>query len=75
MALVRSTAKGQILIPANIRRRFNIRKGTSLNIYADGERIYIEPLPDDPVSRDRGMLGTGGRVLRALMEDRRGQAK
>ena len=75
MAVVRSTVKGQVLIPADIRRKFNIRKGTSLNIYADAERIYLEPVSEDLVERSKGFLNTKGRVLKALLEDRRREAK
>ena len=75
MAVVTSTVKGQIVIPAEIRKKLNINKGTRVNVYQDGDRIVVEPLPDDPVSQGRGMLRTRGRVLKALIADRRKEAK
>jgi len=75
MAVVTSTVKGQIVIPAEIRKKLNINKGTRVNIYQEGDRIVVEPLSDDPISQGRGMLKTRGRVLRALIADRKKEAK
>jgi AbrB family looped-hinge helix DNA binding protein len=75
MAVVTSTVKGQIVIPAEIRKKLNINKGTRVTVYQEGDRIVVEPLSDDPVSQGRGMLRTRGKVLKALIEDRRKEAK
>ncbi|MCP4609146.1 MAG: AbrB/MazE/SpoVT family DNA-binding domain-containing protein, partial [Planctomycetes bacterium] len=69
MPIVTSTIKGQIVIPAKIRARFKIKKGTQVNVYDDGKRIIVEPLADDPIEEGRGMLKTRGKILRALVED------
>ena len=71
MAVVTSTVKGQIVIPADIRKKFKIEKGSRVNVYEKGDKIIVEPLPDDPIQEGRGMLKTRGRVLKALMEDRK----
>lgn len=75
MALVTSTVKGQIVIPADIRRKFNIKKGTRVNVYEEANKIIVEPLSDDAVMEGKGMLKTRGRVLKALMKDRKKEAK
>jgi len=74
MPIVTSTIKGQIVIPAKIRARFKIKKGTQINVYDDGKRIIVEPLADDPIEEGRGMLKTRGKILRALVEDRKKEA-
>ena len=71
MPIVTSTIKGQIVIPAEMRRKFKINKGTQANVYDDGKRIIVEPLTDDPIREGRGMLKTKGKILRALVEDRK----
>ena len=71
MTIVTSTIKGQIVIPADIRGKFRIKKGTRVNVYEDGNKIILEPLPDDPIKQGRGMLKTRGRILKALMADRK----
>ena len=75
MTIVTSTVKGQIVIPADIRGKFKIKKGTRVNVYEDGNKIIVEPLPDDPIKQGRGMLKTRGRILKALMADRKREAE
>lgn len=75
MAIVTSTIKGQIVIPADIRKKFNIKRGSRVNVYDEGEKIIVEPLPDDPIKEGRGMLKTQGRILKALIADRKREAK
>ena len=75
MPIVTSTIKGQIVIPAEIRARFEIKKGTRVNVYDDGDRIIVEPIADDPIKRGRGMLKTRGKILRALVADRNKEAQ
>jgi len=75
VAVVTSTVKGQIVIPADIRRKFNIKRGSRVNIYDEGNRIIVEPLPEDPVQKGRGILKTRGRILKTLLEDRKREAE
>ena len=39
------TAKGQITIPANLRRKLEIAKGEQLMIVCEGEILKITPIP------------------------------
>jgi AbrB family looped-hinge helix DNA binding protein len=71
MNRVKSTAKGRILIPAPLRRKYNIDKDTPLYIFDEGGCIVIKPVQNDPVAEGRGMLASKGRVLRALRADRK----
>ncbi len=75
MPIVTSTIKGQIVIPAEIRAKFKIKKGSRVNVYEDGNRIIVEPLADDPIGEGRGMLKTRGKILRALLKDRKKEAE
>ncbi len=75
MTIVTSTIKGQIVIPADIRKKFKIKKGTRVNIYDDGEKIIVEPISENVVVEGRGMLGTRGKILEALIADRKREAK
>ena len=38
------TSKGQLVIPAKIRRKFNIKKGTRVNFIEDNGRIVLQPV-------------------------------
>ncbi|MCX5895619.1 MAG: AbrB/MazE/SpoVT family DNA-binding domain-containing protein [Proteobacteria bacterium] len=75
MSVVTATIKGQIVIPATIRKKYGIRKGSKVNIYEQNNRIVMEPIVNDPVAEGRGMLKTKGRVLRCLVKEREKEAK
>ena len=75
MPVVTSTIKGQIFIPAVLRKKYGIVKGTSINIYEQNNKIILEPIHKDPVTQGRGILKTKGRVLKRLIEDRNDEAK
>ncbi len=75
MTIVTSTIKGQIVIPADIRRKYGIEKGTRLKVYEQKNKIIVKPLKRDPVHEGRGMLKTKGRILKALVKDRKREAK
>jgi AbrB family looped-hinge helix DNA binding protein len=71
---MRVTRGGQISIPAAIRHRW----GTSTVVLDDrGDRIVIEPAPDDPIAAAEGALAQdvdamdAGRLRRVAREDER----
>ena len=56
METARTSSKGQIVIPKNIRDKVGLKPGTLVEIkYANGH-IEIIPLPNDPVKALRGTL-------------------
>ena len=75
MTVVKPTIKGQIVIPAVLRKKFGIVKGTPINIYVQNNKIILEPIHEDPVQQGRGILKTKGRVLKRLISDRKEEAK
>jgi AbrB family looped-hinge helix DNA binding protein len=73
-ARMRITKGGQISIPAAIRHRW----GTStVALHDEGDRIVIEPAPDDPVAAAEGALAAElgsldvARMRRVAREDAR----
>ena len=72
---MKATVKGQILIPASLRRKYKIERGTPLRVYDKRNRIILEPVIRDPVEEGRGILKTKGRILKALLRDRKREAK
>jgi AbrB family looped-hinge helix DNA binding protein len=65
------TRKGCVAIPAILRNKLNLRKGTILRVSEKDGAILLEPLGEDAIALGRGMLTTGGRVLSKLIEDRK----
>jgi AbrB family looped-hinge helix DNA binding protein len=63
------SSKGQIVIPAELRRKFRIETGTRLEITDDGERIILKPISPEYVRLLKGSLKGGG-ALESLKQDR-----
>ena len=66
----RVTERGQVSIPAEIRRRLGIDARTSLEWVIEGSTARVIPLPVDPIAALRGS-GRSGSVGRLLAERRR----
>ena len=73
--ITKISSKGQIVIPAGIRKKYGIVKGTQMNVYDQGNKIVIEPIQKDPIQEGRGALKTKGRVLKRLMKDRKEESE
>ena len=66
----KATVKGQVLIPAPLRHKYGIKKGTRIAITEEKGRIILEPITPDYIRSLKGILkGTG--ALEELMADRR----
>jgi AbrB family looped-hinge helix DNA binding protein len=75
MSIVKTTEKGQVVIPAKIRKRYHITKGTKVIILDKDGQIIIKPLLKEPIKQARGFFKQGASALKALMEDRDEEAK
>ena len=61
------TARGQTVIPAKIRHRFNLSPANKLEWIVEGNVIRIVPVQADPIAAFRGQ-GKGGGTARLLEE-------
>ena len=65
-----SNSKGQIVIPATLRRKYGIKNGTKIIVTDGGDAIILKPVTDQYLRNLQGSLkGKGG--LNVLMEERR----
>jgi AbrB family looped-hinge helix DNA binding protein len=64
------TERGQVSIPAKIRKRFHIKPQMKLEWIVDQDRITLLPVPEDPVSAFRGR-GKKQYTTLDLLADRR----
>lgn len=56
MPIVTVTPKGQVMIPASLRKRFGIKPGRKVSVEIEGDRLVVRPLPEDPVDALYGIL-------------------
>jgi AbrB family looped-hinge helix DNA binding protein len=58
------TSKGQLVIPAELRRKHKIEAGTKVKILEDQfGRIVLQPITDDYIDRVMGILADGPDLL------------
>ena len=64
------STKGQLVIPAELRRKYGIKPGTRVEVIDRGDQIILQPITEEYVRKLRGSL-KGGNALRVLEEERR----
>jgi len=65
------TVKGQIVVPANIRRKFGIKKGTKIAFIEQEGKLIIQPLNKSYFESLAGILGTEGKMMKSLQADKK----
>jgi AbrB family looped-hinge helix DNA binding protein len=69
-----ATVKGQIVIPAALRRKYGIKSGTKIIVTDIGDAILLKPVTEQYLKNLQGSLkGKGG--LKTLVEERRKDTK
>ncbi|MDP3723009.1 MAG: AbrB/MazE/SpoVT family DNA-binding domain-containing protein [Candidatus Omnitrophota bacterium] len=63
--------KGQLVIPRQIRAMFHIKKGTRVRFGEKNGEIVLTPLTPQYFENMAGFLGTGGKALRVLLEEKK----
>ena len=73
MATVKTLSKGQIVIPAEIRKRYHIERGTVIQIMEYGGIIYLIPPVEDPIKAACGILPSKPSLSERLIKERRSE--
>ncbi|MFA4917937.1 MAG: AbrB/MazE/SpoVT family DNA-binding domain-containing protein [Thermodesulfovibrionales bacterium] len=71
MSTVKTLAKGQIVIPVEIRRRYRIEPGTEMQIMEYGGIIYLIPPVEDPIKEACGVLPSKPSLSERLLKERK----
>ncbi|GAB6286764.1 MAG: hypothetical protein STSR0009_29670 [Methanoregula sp.] len=64
------TKRGQTVIPANLRKKYQIGAGVHLVWLDDGDTIRVVPVTDDPIVSLRGR-GRGEKTTELLLVERK----
>ncbi len=65
------TSKGQLVIPARLRRQLAIKKGTRVAFVQDGGRMIVQPVTREYIHGLRGSLKGKTSVLDAMLRERK----
>ena len=65
-----ASSKGQVVIPAQLRKKYGIKEGTPLAVTDTGDAIELKPITEEYLKRLQGSLKGGG-GLKTLLEERR----
>jgi AbrB family looped-hinge helix DNA binding protein len=71
MQLVKVLAKGQVVIPVSIRKKYSIQPGCEIQIFEYGNLIYLVPPSKDPVKQAMGCLPATPSLSEELLKERR----
>lgn len=71
MLTVKTLSKGQIVIPAPLRRKYHIGKGSVLQILEYGGMIHVIPPVGDPIKAAAGCLPRKPSLAKRLLKERR----
>jgi len=72
MIICKTHAKGQIIIPKEIRNKLGIEPGRALSIKLVDDHVEIRPLPDDPIEFLTGIFKAHPRSLAGeLLKERK----
>ncbi len=69
------TSKGQMVIPAPLRRQLKIKKGTKIHIEENEGRLILQPITKDFIRSLRGSLKGKPSALDMLLKERRKELK
>ena len=75
MATVKTLSKGQIVIPAGIRKRYRIEPGSKIQIMEYGGIIYLVPPVEDPIRAACGLLPSKPSLSEKLLRGRKKEFK
>jgi len=71
MQLVKVLGKGQVVIPASIRKKYRIQPGAEIQIFEYGNLIYLLPPTKDPIKQAMGCLPATPSLSEELLQERK----
>ena len=71
MKSVKVLAKGQVVIPASIRKKYGIQPGCKIQVFEYGNLIYLVPPSKDPIEEAMGCLPSTPSLSEEMLKEGR----
>jgi AbrB family looped-hinge helix DNA binding protein len=71
MKTVTVSQKGWVVIPADLRKKYDLKSGSKVTFAEVEGGIQIIPIPDDPIAALTGMFKDAPELLQDLLDERR----
>lgn len=75
MAVAQVSAKGHVLIPRHLRKKFGLQAGTKVYVAEEEGRVVVMPLPSDPIAAATGFLAGNYSLTDDLRHEHRAEAR
>ncbi len=70
MDVAQVTSKGQLVVPARLRRKYGIKAGTKVRFMERDNEIVLQPLTRDYIRSVCGLLKSATSATQELLRDR-----
>lgn len=70
MHIITMTSKGRLTIPAEMRKRLGMKKGTRLGFVEEDGKIIVRKIDKNYFLQFAGILGMKGKALKGLMNEK-----
>jgi len=72
MPIIKTSSKGQLVIPGDIRKTLGIKPGEKVFLrLVDRTKVEIYPIPENPVEAFCGIFNDGSSLVDALLDEKR----
>ena len=75
MSIAKISSKGWLVIPADLRKKYNLESGQYIRVVDYGGVLCLVPELKDPIEEGMGSLRRGPALVNALLESRRQDKK
>ena len=65
------TSRGQMVIPARLRKKLGIEAGTRVSVREENGRLILQPMTDAYIDAMQGLLGDTTAMIEYLHQERR----
>jgi len=75
MPIVKTSAKGQLVIPIELRTKYGLKPGSFVYVGDTGKEIMLTPAPVNAIVAACGMLKGGKSLAKELLKERKKELK